>query len=138
MKQFLSRFLAVSLLLSTLGFSLQATAQQRPTFAYLGLEPDIVTNYLGPTSRKLGYVRVTMELMINSAEELEVAEHHMPLIRATAIEIFGQQPEEKVKSLTGREDIRKAILKAVQDLMKQETGAEVVKNVIFTKYLYQS
>jgi len=69
--------------------------------------------------------------------QLEIAEHHMPLLRATAIEIFGQQPSEKVKSLTGREDIRRAILKALQDHMKQETGGEVIKNVIFTKYLYQ-
>ena len=29
------------------------------------------------------------------------------------------------------------ILKALQDHMKQETGGEVIKNVIFTKYLYQ-
>lgn len=115
-----------------------ANAQDKPSFAYLGLEPDIVTNYIGPTSRKLGYVRVTVELMIYDVELLEIAEHHMPLLRSTAIEIFGRQPEEKVKSLTGREDIRRAILKALQNHMKQETGAEVIKDVIFTKYLYQS
>ncbi len=115
-----------------------ASAQDKPNYAYMGLEPDIVTNFVGPSAKKLGYVRVTVELMINSADNLEIAEHHMPLLRATAIEIFGQQPEEKVKSLTGREDIRLAILKALQKHMKQETGSEIVKNVIFTKYLYQN
>lgn len=115
-----------------------ASAQDKPNYAYMGLEPDIVTNFIGPSAKKLGYVRVTVELMINSADNLEIAEHHMPLLRATAIEIFGQQPEEKVKSLTGREDIRLAILKALQKHMKQETGSEIVKNVIFTKYLYQN
>ena len=115
-----------------------ASAQEKPNYAYMGLEPDIVTNFIGPSAKKLGYVRVTVELMINSADNLEIAEHHLPLLRATAIEIFGQQPEEKVKSLTGREDIRLAILKALQKHMKQETGSEIVKNVIFTKYLYQN
>lgn len=114
-----------------------AQAQDRPNYAYLGLEPDIVTNYVGPSSRNLGYVRVTIELMINDVSELEVAEHHMPLLRATAIEVFGRQPEDKVKSLTGREDIRRVMLETFQTLMKRETGSTVIKDVIFTKYLYQ-
>lgn len=113
-----------------------AHAQTKANYAYLGLEPDIVTNFISPSARKLGYVRVTVELMINDADQLEIAQHHMPLLRATAIEVFGQQTAEKIKSLTGREDIRLAILKALQDHMKRETGAEIIKNVIFTKYLY--
>lgn len=117
---------------------LPVSAQNGPTFAYLGIEPDIVTNYIGDTSRKLGYVRITVELMISDIDNLEVAEHHMPLLRSTAIEILGRQPEEKIKSLTGREEIRLAILKALQNHMQQETGGQVIRDVIFTKYLYQS
>ncbi len=132
------RFLSpVTLLILSL-VSGSALAQQKANYAYLGLEPDIVTNYVGQTAVRLGYVRVTVELMINDIEYLETAEHHMPLLRATAIEIFGSQPEEKVKSLTGREDIRQTLRKAMQNLMKRETGSEVVRDVIFTKYLYQS
>ena len=114
-----------------------AVAQDKSNFAYLSLDPEIVTNYISDSAQKLGYVRVSVELMINDVSQLEIAEHHLPLLRSTAIEIFGQQPAEKVKSLTGREDIRRAILKALQEHMVQETGGEVVKNVIFTKYLYQ-
>jgi len=135
MKSFVSPIIAASLLLSS-AIS-PVFAQANANYAYLGLEPDIVTNYIGESARKLGYVRVTVELMINDVDQLEIAEHHMPLLRATAIEIFGRQPEEKVKSLTGREDIRRSIVTALQDLMEQETGAEIVKDVIFTKYLYQ-
>lgn len=121
-----------------LAFTSVAQAQDKNQYAYIGLEPDIVTNFLGPSAKKLGYVRVTVELMLYDVDQLEIAEHHMPLLRATAIEIFGRQPEEKVKSLTGREDIRRAITKALQDLMQRETGAQIVKDVIFTKYLYQN
>lgn len=129
------KLLVAGILLASL--SLPTQAQDNTNFAYIGLEPDIVTNYVGSSARKLGYVRVTIELMIHDVELLEIAEHHMPLLRSTAIEIFGRQPEEKVKSLTGREDIRRAILKALQNQMQQETGAEVIRDVIFTKYLYQ-
>jgi flagellar protein FliL len=122
-----------------LGGQNQLVAQQMPgnNFAYFSLEPDIVTNYLGINARKLGYVRVTIELMLENADYLEAAEHHSPLLRAATIDIFGRQTEEKVKSLTGREDIRRACLDKMRELMKKETGHEMIKDVIFTKYLYQ-
>ncbi|WP_242698869.1 flagellar basal body-associated protein FliL [Alteromonas sp. 5E99-2] len=112
-------------------------ANAQAEIGYLSLEPEIVTNYTGSTAKKLGYVRVSIELMIHDLDQLEIAEHHLPLLRATAIEIFGNQPEDKVKSLTGREDIRLSIKTKLQELMTQETGSEIVKDVIFTKYLQQ-
>ncbi|MFT4747830.1 MAG: flagellar FliL protein [Congregibacter sp.] len=105
-------------------------------YAYFSLEPDIVTNYLGSSARKLGFVRVTIELMLEDAEFLEAAEHHSPMMRAATIEVFGSQKAEKIKSLTGREGIRRDCLEKLRKLMLRETGSEMVKDVIFTKYLY--
>lgn len=121
------------------GFSSDVFAQEEmaKNYAYFGLEPDIITNYLGLGASKLGYVRVTIELMLEDISHLEAAEHHSPLMRATVLEIFGRQPEDKVKSLTGREDIRQACLESLREIMKKETGSEMIKDVIFTKYLYQ-
>tara|TARA_R110002167_G_scaffold20405_14_gene74671 strand:+ start:346 stop:762 length:417 start_codon:yes stop_codon:yes gene_type:complete len=124
------------LLLSGQGL-LSAQQMTGNNFAYFSLEPDIVTNYLGANARKLGYVRVTIELMLEDVEYLEAAEHHSPLLRAITIEIIGRQTEERVKSLTGREDIRRACLENMREVMKKETGHEMIKDVIFTKYLYQ-
>lgn len=109
----------------------------RPTYAYVGLEPDIVTNYAGDNSQKLGYVRVTIEMMVADPSTIMSIEHHMPLLRATAIEVFGAQPEDKIRSLTGREDIRRLVLQKFRDIMKRETGEDVIENIIFTKYLRQ-
>lgn len=113
------------------------SASQANDLAYFGLEPDIVTNYLGTSSRNIGYVRVSVELMLDSSSHIEAAEHHSPLLRATTIDIFGRQSEERVKSLTGREEIRQACLQELRKLMKAETGSEMIRDVIFTKYLYQ-
>ena len=77
--------------------SLKANAQTK-TYAYMGLEPDIVTNFLGPNANNLGFVRLTIELMIEDADHLEAIEHHSPLLRATIIDILGRQPKDKVKS----------------------------------------
>lgn len=108
----------------------------RKSYAYFSLEPEIVTNYLGSSARKLGFVRVSIELMLEDADFLEAAEHHSPLMRAAAIQVLGSQPAERVKSLTGREDIRRTCLDKLKELMLRETGSEIIKDVIFTKYIY--
>ena len=108
----------------------------RKSYAYFSLEPAIVTNFLGSSARKLGFVSVSIELMLEDPDFLEAAEHHSPLMRAAIIEVFGSQPAEKVKSLTGREDIRRICLEKLQELMVRETGSEMIKDVIFTRYIY--
>lgn len=128
----MQKLLNVILLVALMAFS-----KAHAAYAYFGLEPDIVTNYIGNSNQKLGYVRVTIELMLEDAALMNVAEHHEPLLRATVIDILGRQPEEKVKSLTGREEIRQECLQKLREFLKKETGKEVVKDVIFTKYLYQ-
>ena len=79
----------------------------KKNYAYFSLEPKITTNYLSSNARKLGFVRVSIELMLEDAKFLEPADHHSPLMRAAIIEVFGSQTEEKVRSLIGREDIRR-------------------------------
>ncbi|AIY64853.1 flagellar basal body-associated protein FliL [Pseudoalteromonas piratica] len=105
-------------------------------FGYFGFEPDIITNYIATSNKKLGYVRVTVELMIKDMGNLEVVEHHSPLLRDAIVEIISKEQEERVKSLTGREEIRKKCSDRIKELLKEETGQEVVHDVLFTKYLY--
>lgn len=118
----------------------QAQAQQQTTASevvYYGFDPDIVTNYVTANQRRLGYIRVTVELMLPDQKYLKTIEHHEPLILDAVIHVLNKQPEDKIKSLTGREEIRKNILEQVQQLLRRETGETVIKDLLFTKYLYQ-
>jgi|UniRef100_A0A486XLS0 flagellar FliL protein len=119
-------------------FSLPAAAQE-PTqdIVYYGFDPDIVTNYISGNRRSLGYIRVTVELMIEDKAYLSSIEHHEPLILDIIVSTFNKQPEEKIKSLTGREEIRLTILDKLQQAMKKEAGQSMIKDILFTKYLYQ-
>lgn len=112
-------------------------APAKPKVSYYGFTNDIVTNYVTTGAKDLGYVRVTMELMIKDEKYLPIIEHHDPMIQATIVKIFGKESSDKVKSLTGREEIRLEILNEVHAILKKETGDEIVKDVLFTKYLYQ-
>ncbi|MCF7501309.1 MULTISPECIES: flagellar basal body-associated protein FliL [unclassified Pseudoalteromonas] len=117
---------------ATLSFSAHADSK----VGYFGFEPDIITNYIGQGNKKLGYVRITVDLMLNDMSDIRVVEHHTPLLRDAIVEILSKEPEENIKSLTGREEIRKRCTEKLKTLLKQETGQEIVREVLFTKYLY--
>ncbi len=109
----------------------------KPKIVYYGFDPDIVTNFVSSNAKSLGYVRVTMELMIKDEKYLPIIEHNEPMILDAIIGVFGKEQENAVKSLTGREEIRIKILNRLNELMKKETGNEMIQDVLFTKYLYQ-
>lgn len=138
----LSSVLSLLCLISVFALSDSAQAQEDapvagPNYAYIALDPDIITNYAGDNSKKLGYLRLTVEIMLDNAKYIGDIEHHMPLLRATAIEVIGAQSEQQVKSLTGREEMRREMLKRFRSNLIKETGNEVIKDIIFTKYLRQ-
>ena len=128
------QFVAVLTLCAALFSALPAKAES--AVGYYGFEPDIITNYIGQSSKKLGYVRVTVDLMLNDVSNIEVVEHHMPLLRDAIVQILSKESEETIKSLTGREEIRQRCANKLKTLLKEETGQEIVRDVLFTKYLY--
>ena len=131
-KSLLSIYLISMLLVTATSWSVRAESN----VGYFGFEPDIITNYIGQGNKKLGYVRITVDLMLNDTADISVVEHHTPLLRDAIVEILSKEPEENIKSLTGREEIRKRCTEKLKALLKQETGQEIVREVLFTKYLY--
>ncbi len=136
-----SCFLYIFVLFAAVSVNSVANAQEgestAPNYAYVALEPDIVTNYVSNNSTRLGFVRITVELMLEDAGNIMTVEHHMPLLRAIVIEVVGAQSETRVRSMSGREEIRREILRRFKEVMIRETGEETVRDVIFTRYLRQ-
>lgn len=112
------------------------SARAESTVGYFGFEPDIITNYIGPSSKKMGYVRVTVDLMLNKTSDIAIVEHHTSLLRDALVEILSKEHENKIKSLTGREQIRLKSAEKLKSLLKEETGQEIIRDLLFTKYLY--
>ena len=111
--------------------------EQQQEVVYYGFDPDIVTNYISGNRRSLGYIRITVELMLEDKAFLPAIEHHEPLILDIIYGTISKQPEDKIKSLTGREEIRLALLEKLQQAMKKEAGQTIIRDLLFTKYLYQ-
>lgn len=114
----------------------EAAEEAQNDYQYYLIEPDIITNYIKP-GKRIGFVRITVELMVKSKSNHALLGVHEPLIRDKIITIFGEQNEEMVKSVLDRESIRQRCLEELNAQLLTETGKEPIEELLFTKYLYQ-
>ncbi|WP_164503514.1 flagellar basal body-associated FliL family protein [Pleionea sediminis] len=108
-----------------------------PEVHYYDLDPNIITNYQKPPSRKLGFITIDVQFQVNSIENLDLLEYHKPLVEHTLINVINGLDEELVKSLDRRDEIREIVKVKLSEVLKEETGSEIVENVLFTKFIYQ-
>lgn len=129
---------AIGVCMWALGGGVMAADEPASRNMYYPFEPDITTNFIKlEQTRRLGYVRVAIEAVVDNVADMSLVEHHDPLLRNAFIEVFGQAQEGKVRSLTGREELRQESLARAQELLQRETGRPVIRDLIFTTYLYQ-
>ncbi|ATF10264.1 Flagellar biosynthesis protein FliL [Candidatus Enterovibrio altilux] len=110
--------------------------ENTPKFNYFTLEPDITTNFI-TEGHKLGFINIRVDLIVDDIMLIHMLEYHQPLIRDTIIKALGQESEVRVKSLSGREAIRKNCLEKVNEILLAETKQKVLVDLLFTMYLYQ-
>ncbi|MBF9001929.1 MULTISPECIES: flagellar basal body-associated protein FliL [Vibrio] len=132
------RFLTpVILTLSLLApFCASAEQEQPPKLAYFTLEPDLTTNFY-TKGKKLGYIQVRIDIMVANEADLPIVEKHQPLIRDAVVELLGEQSADTIKSLSGREDLRKTLVEKLNNILLPETGRRIIADLLFTKYMYQ-
>ena len=133
------RYATQIFVLSSLIFVTPIMAQEEsgtPRLAYFTLEPDLTTNFY-TQEKQLGYIQVRIDIMVANETDLPLIEKHQPLIRDAVIELLGKQTEETIKSLAGREDLRKSLVEELNSILLPETGKTVIADLLFTKYLYQ-
>lgn len=132
--------LMTGLLLALATLSGAQAEEQAPAhpdgYAYYALNPELITNYI-TDGLTMGYVRVKVEIMVDGSADLALVEKHDPLIRDTLNQILGSQTGERIRSLSGREEIRKECQAKLNRLLVQETGRKLVRELLFTNYLYQ-
>jgi len=116
--------------------AIHAEEEVAPQMGYFTLAPDLTTNFV-TTGKKLGYIQIRVDILVVDNRDLPQLERHNPQIRNALVEVLGQQPEQRIKSLAGREEIRKECLTAINELLLAETGKTLAVDLLFTKYIYQ-
>ncbi|MDC0611251.1 flagellar basal body-associated protein FliL [Vibrio sp.] len=136
----LKRYFSFVFIISAISLAMISNAsaeeQEAAKLAYFTLEPDLTTNFY-TKGKNLGYIQVRIDIMVADSKDLPTIEHNQPLIRDAVVELLGRQTEDTIKSLAGREDLRKTLVKQINDLLLPETGRAIVADLLFTKYMYQ-
>ena len=104
--------------------------------SYYNLAPDLTTNFV-TKNKNIGYIQVRVTILVANPKDLLSIKKHTPQIRNILVEQLGLQSEKTIKSLIGREEIRKECLTAINNILITETGKALAQDLLFTKYLYQ-
>lgn len=104
--------------------------------AYIEMDPEFITNFQSQ-ARQVGYVRVAVALKIASEKEADLVETHMPQLRNRLLDLIYAQTETQIKSHDAQEALRIETKTALQSILKEETGKEVIDEVLFTHFLWQ-
>jgi len=109
--------------------------EQEPIM-YFEIEPNILTFYQG-TGRKIGYVVVQVNIAVRGQENYDLVELHLPLIQDNLIDFFNKQDKSVIQPFKEREKLRNNAQQSVAMVLKEETGKDLVENLLFTNYVYQ-
>ncbi len=103
---------------------------------YFEVTPNILTFYQG-TGRKIGYVVVQINIAVRGQENYDLIELHVPLIQDNLIDFFNQQDKSVIQPFSEREKLRLEAKASVEAVLKEETGKDIIENLLFTNYVYQ-
>jgi len=103
---------------------------------YFEIDPKVLTFYQG-TGRKIGYVVVQVNIAVRGQENYDLVELHTPLIQDILIDFFNQQDKSVIQPFSERENLRIKAKESVIAVLKEETGKDVIENLLFTDYVYQ-
>jgi len=143
--------LAVSATLGALYFlgvfppkSAPATADQAPAQAvaeplkkaiYVDLDPRFTVNFQGRDGAR--YLQIALTAMTRDPDVEKQIKQNLPIIRNDLNLLFSEQDSATLSTKEGKEALRAAALKAVQDILERETGNPGVEAIYFTNFVMQ-
>lgn len=103
---------------------------------YVDLTPAFVTNY-GGGSAGPQFLKVDISVRVKSPEAAEAVKYHGPALRHSLLQLFAAQNGGAVATPMARDTLRKQALAAVNKVLKQEEGKELVEDLFFTSFILQ-
>jgi flagellar FliL protein len=110
--------------------------EEKEPLMYYRIDPNILTFYQN-TGKKLGYVVVQIQVAVRGQDNYDAVEFHLPLMQDTLIDFFNRQTTDSIKDLQKREELRQQATARVAEVLKEETGKDLVEDILFTQYVFQ-
>jgi len=104
---------------------------------YYDLKPSFVTNFGSTNQKKLKFVKADVSIRTSSDEAITNVMNHDALVRHQIVMLLSRQPEAKISSSAGQEDIRVEALNIVKEVLEEETGSVQIDDLMFTSFVVQ-
>ncbi|QUX90576.1 flagellar basal body protein FliL [Marinomonas sp. A3A] len=130
-----SRLFTLLLLCSLTGMAANAAEDGAPAAAYIELQPTFVVNHLGNDAR-LKYIKTSISIRTDETKK-DLIEANMPLVRDALVMFLSSRTTEQVTGAIAREKTREEAAIAVNGALKEETGLEPVKDILFASFVTQ-
>ncbi|EAQ65710.1 flagellar protein FliL, putative [Marinomonas sp. MED121] len=103
---------------------------------YIELRPDFIVNYTTDNNR-LKYIKASITIRATGAQNAGIIESNMPIVRDGLVIYLSELRAEQVTGAIAREESRKGAAIFLNEKLKEETGIEPVKDVLFSSFVTQ-
>ena len=107
----------------------------KPKALYHELRPEFIVTFEANSRQR--YVQLNVTLVTRDDEIIAVLANNDPVIRNTLVLLFSKQSYLGLQTREGKEMLRRAATKAIQDLMMKEIGKKGIETVLFTNFVMQ-
>jgi len=105
--------------------------------SYLKLSNDMVVNYGDPSLGRLRYLKFAVNVRVEDSITGDIVGYHQPALLDSLIMLFSSQPDARVNSAVGKEEIRQLALVELRRIMKREEGEEYIEDLLFVRFIVQ-
>jgi flagellar FliL protein len=108
--------------------------------SYLKLSNDMVVNYGDPSLGRLRYLKFAVNVRVEHSNVGSIVGYHQPALLDALIILFSSQPDARVNSAAGKEEIRQLALTELRRIMKREEGEEgeeYIEDLLFVRFVVQ-
>ncbi len=107
---------------------------KKPAIFY-SIKPVFVVNL---NSERVKFLQIGVDVMTRSQIVVAKITDNLPIIKNELITLFSNKSYDEVKTLDGREALRREALKVIKEVLEKETGSSAgVEDVLFTGFVMQ-
>lgn len=109
------------------------TEEAAPVMNYYQIKPSLVANLAGGGK----YIRCDVQLMTTDGGFFEDLKLHGPALRHSLLLLLSEQDGKRIKTVSGKEELRKKALSEIGKLMQDLSGKNELKALFFTTFFVQ-
>lgn len=108
-----------------------------PQAVYFSFPEPFTINFLNQSKKKARYLQIKVSLMAHNPEIISSAELNLPMLEDSLRTLFSSQSFEEVTTIKGRKALQNSALKAINSILKEETGQGDLDAIYFTSFILQ-